>query len=184
MASIPVWQGTPRQWNHSAIRGILETGIGGRVITTVAYDGKDVACDTLLSEDGHVIPGDRAKKIFQLPDGSLFAGAGDWEEIHLAYDWWLRGRKDPRPELKNFSGLVITTRGADFFEERLRPTPVTSRYISLGSGSRYANTAMELGKTAKQAVAVAMKFDRNTGGQIHVFTPTRIPKRMQRKAVH
>jgi len=37
---------------------------------------------------------------------------------------------------------------------------------AVGSGRDYALAAMYLGKTAKQAVAIAMHFDNNTGGRI------------------
>lgn len=41
--------------------------------------------------------------------------------------------------------------------------------VALGSGSDHAITAMDCGRSAKEAVKMAMKRDTNTGGKIRTF---------------
>lgn len=61
-------------------------------------------------------------------------------------------------------GGKLYTVGSDF--------AVSTRgdYASIGSGSDFANTAMHLGKTAKQAVEVATELDLYTGGNVKEMT--------------
>ncbi len=46
---------------------------------------------------------------------------------------------------------------------------VRSKTWAIGSGSEFALAAMDLGKSAKDAVKVAMKRDTGTGGKIRTF---------------
>jgi len=48
-------------------------------------------------------------------------------------------------------------------------TPV-GEFGAIGSGSPYANTAMHLGKTAKQAVEIATELDMYSGGAVKEMT--------------
>lgn len=154
-------------------------------MTTVAWDGKTVAADSLITySNGSCVPGERANKIRELPGGRLFAGAGNTLEINMAYDWLAGGMKDPKPPVTDFCALIVSRNGATWINEKLYPHVLTSRYFAIGSGEDYASTAMELGKTAAQAVAVAMKFDRNTGGQIKTAAPNDKPKRKRKCQEH
>lgn len=146
-------------------------------MTTIAWDGKELACDSLLSAGGCVVPSDRVQKVFELPDGRLFAGSGRYAEVLMTFDWLRAGCKEPKPHLKEMDGIIVSTKGAEYIDDLLRPWPVNARYYAVGSGQDFANVAMELGKTAKQAVAIAMKFDRETGGQIHTFVPKKVPRK-------
>lgn len=146
-------------------------------MTTIAWDGKEVATDTRITYGNMMIPGERAQKVIELPDGRLFCGSGSLEEMFLAYDWFTDGKQDKKPTLECFEGMIVSTSGAEYVGEKLRPWPLTCRYYAIGSGSESACVAMELGKTARQAVALAMKFDCKSGGQIYTFTP----KKMVRK---
>lgn len=47
--------------------------------------------------------------------------------------------------------------------------PTHYQHFAIGSGRDFAMAAMHLGKTAKEAVEIAMHFDINTGGDIIEF---------------
>lgn len=154
-------------------------------MTTIAWDGKEVACDSIVTAGGgYTVPGERAKKVLELPDGTLFCGSGHYSNVLRVYEWMCNGKKDPAPTVKDVAFLLVTASGCEFMDENLLPEPLTTRYYSIGSGQDFAHTAMELGKTAKQAVAIAMKFDRKSGGQIHVFQPKKVVKKRSRKTLH
>ena len=44
--------------------------------------------------------------------------------------------------------------------------PTTYKFHAAGSGQDFARTAMHLGKTAREAVEIAIVFDNNSGGDI------------------
>ena len=56
-------------------------------------------------------------------------------------------------------GVVRELDGAGWIE-------VKAKYYAIGSGSTAAMVAMECGKSAADAVRIAMKFDNNTGGKV------------------
>jgi len=149
-------------------------------MTTVAWDGKTIAADGQRTHGGDcVVPGDVHNKLHVLKSGSVFAGAGDVGEILMVADWLDAGCKPgDRPKLSNdgFGGLIAHPRGrCEKIDSNLRPMPVNSRFMAVGSGESFALTAMYLGKTAEEAVRVASKFDVFTNGNVTSMTPRKKP---------
>ncbi len=130
-------------------------------MTTVAWDGCTLAADTRITE-GTLIQ--RGQKLFRLSDGRLFAGAGDLESIHVVVEY-LESETDDKPDgLENFTALLIDTDGRAWrLESRLVPMPVLEPYAAIGSGQPYALMAMELGRSAREAVELACRFDASSG---------------------
>ena len=133
-------------------------------MTTVAWDGKTLACDSQGDRGGlrHGVP----TKIWRLNDGRLFGGCGDWADV-LDVLAWLDG-DSPRPEgVQDFSGLLISPLGCKILTARLSMHDAPWSFFAIGSGRDFAIAAMHLGCCARDALAVACAYDTYSGGNIH-----------------
>lgn len=102
----------------------------------------------------------------------LFGVAGYWEASLMFIDWFASRENSLQERLSKLHGDdsfdVIIWDGkklmcADAF---MRLTECTEDYYAIGSGAAHAITAMDCGKSARQAVQMAMKRDINTGGRV------------------
>lgn len=132
-------------------------------MTTVAFDGKTLAADTMAISGGLKR---RTQKIFRLGDGRLFGGSGLYEEVLLVRDWLNDG--GVKPKLEDFSGLVISNGKAFLLGQLLVLMPLDDKY-AVGSGRDFAIAAMQLGKTAKESVEFAAQFDAWTGYEVETL---------------
>lgn len=139
-------------------------------MTTIAFDGKTMVCDTRvvcgsncyntdtkIYENEFVVigvAGDAGVGILLVKDDSIL--------VPKHYDF-------------DFSALVWvkdieTLCKVEFYKSwdcaLSSVIPVVDSFAAVGSGSPYALAAMYLGNTATRAVTVAAQFDTNTGGKI------------------
>jgi 20S proteasome alpha/beta subunit len=136
-------------------------------MTTIAYKDGILAGDTRLTDDSGYIWSDNCRKVFKLPDGSLFAAAGDSEGGELLLKS-LRGEKDV-PELESdmdITAVRITPSGELFLTEGATWTRWHEPYVAIGSGKRAALAALQLGSNAVVAVRIGMKGDCYSGGRV------------------
>ena len=126
-------------------------------MTTLAFDGKILAADTLVTADGMAFG--HAKKIFKLKDGRYFAFCGSFA-LELAIIEWLNGGEVPSIlDQEGLGGIVIDKDGKAYeFNRSFRLYPACIPWAG-GSGEQIAMTAMKCGKTAVQAVKVACSLD-------------------------
>jgi hypothetical protein len=110
----------------------------------------------------------RTTKVWRLSNGSLFGGAGLMEHI-LAARAWLEEGGDKPEGLTDFTGILVESGRAYRLEEKLIRERIVERCHAVGSGSPFAITAMALGKTAREAVLIAARFDPGTGGGVDVL---------------
>lgn len=112
----------------------------------------------------------RARKVFRLPDGRLFGGAGVFEQVLAVRVWLEEGGAKPEG-LTDFSGILVDSGGVAYrLEERLIRDRILERCHAVGSGSPFAITAMmEFKTTAREAVLIAARFDPRTGGGVDVL---------------
>lgn len=135
-------------------------------MTTIAWDGKELAADSCSWSGG---ARRRVRKVFKVKaqDGSrflvAFAGNGSFAQAVLA---WMRGeRARPTPtdympptDLPNQCALVIDEQrrvwqlGNELFYSRMR-----EGFYAFGAGQDFAWGALEAGATARQAIRIAMK---------------------------
>lgn len=135
-------------------------------MTTLAYANRCLAADSLVTcggkFEGYVT------KIFRV--NGLLVGASGSAPVCIRFCEWVRaGLKGECPfEGKDEgNGLVVMPDGLIVVWGHLGPWLVRGRSMyALGSGQEFALGALELGATAAQAVAVAMKHDTGTGGEI------------------
>lgn len=135
-------------------------------MTTIAADGKTMAGDGLITEADYVCCRDY-KKVRRLSDGRIVGMAGN------AYNWdafaaWLEANSEcDMPKVEDGCWVLVLmpdgkVRQYDehgrWFEE--------SPPCAIGSGQRFAIAAMDLGKTAGDAVRYASTRDIFTGGEV------------------
>ncbi len=139
-------------------------------MTTIAYkDGWLVSDSRETSKDR--IDTDRCKKIYRLPDGALYGGAGDSCSIqalhhHLVKASRSKPKKLPNICIKGVHALLIHDK--TFYYERGSWQPINYPF-AIGSGSHYAIAAMDAGCTAEEAVRIAIKRDVYSGGRIQKY---------------
>jgi hypothetical protein len=135
-------------------------------VTTITYDGKTLAADRQCCSSFKR----RARKLWKLPDGRLFGGAGVFEEVLAVRAWLEEGGAKPEG-LNDFAGILVDPNGTAYrLEERLIPDRILERCHAVGSGSPFAITAMmAFRSTAREAVLIAARFDPRTGGGVDVL---------------
>lgn len=139
-------------------------------MTCIAWDGKTLAADKAATNVGYMR---RVTKIFRVPEGLVgFAGDGDYALEFL--EWFNNGRVVADYPKSLADGAV----GAIFIDQDKRcwgytkvpyPQLCEDAFDALGSGRDYALAAMYLGKTAKEAVEVAIALDNGCGKGIDVL---------------
>lgn len=131
----------------------------------IAYDSRAVQHDMVVS---NTFP-----KMFEHKNHIFFV-AGDVADYSGFANDMVAGKQSKEWEVSAFmvcpSGKLWMTGGgggAWRFELPLTET------AAIGSGQDFAYSAMDFGKTAKQAVKYAMTRDSNTGGKVRTFKLTK-----------
>lgn len=146
-------------------------------MTVIAWDGRTLAADKRACHAGSMIR--TVTKIWRVDD-VLMGGAGDFDFI-LQMIEWVRGGRDvaafpaqQRDKEDWQTVLVIERDGTPSIYQR---TPYPVRYedgaTAIGSGRDFAMAAMHLGKSAKEAVQVAIDLDSGCGNGIDVLVHPR-----------
>lgn len=139
-------------------------------MTTIAFDGKIMACDTRVVCGSNCYNTDT--KIYE-NDFAVIGVAGDAGVGGILVGD--RGILVPKHYDFDFSALVWvkdieTLCKVEFYKSwdcaLSSVIPVADSFAAVGSGAPYALAAMECGYSANGGVAVASKFDVNTSGKI------------------
>lgn len=144
-------------------------------MTTIAWDGQTLAADRRVCADGALYR--TALKIHTVPGGYI-ACCGDVGQIHKFLSWY-RGRcKDEAPELDNFGALALVHGKLSLWDGDAEMPCEWGEKLAIGSGTTWAQAAMDFGKTAIEAVEYAATRDNGTGcGVDSVQPPRRKPAR-------
>lgn len=135
-------------------------------MTTIAWDGKTLAADSLGDKCGWKIP---SQKIIRLRDGRLYGTAGAFGQC-LAVADWLNHRDGGAPEAEDAGGIIIGLDGHAYAVERHATLIRLPKTAAAGSGRDFALAAMRCGKTAAEAVKIAIEFDVYSGGRVITAT--------------
>ena len=137
-------------------------------MTTIAWDGKTLAADTLCAGSFRM---QNVVKIFKVKK-DLVGFSGDMQEGYSFLEWYKAGCKpDEKPTITgSFSGIVVRGSRCYWVESNLIPAEVHDGRYALGTGSDFAMAAMYCGKTAKEAVEIAIYFDVHSGGEVTTLT--------------
>jgi hypothetical protein len=148
-------------------------------LTTIVYRAGLVVADSqLTSSNGNT---SRVRKLIRLEDGSVFAGAGNVQQILKLREWALSGFKGKRPpKTGEAEAFHMRTDGTVWYYGAGEPVELIDEYTAIGSGGSYAEGAMAFGATALEAIKCAAKHDSNTSGP---FQQMRVgPEPAKRKA--
>lgn len=140
-------------------------------MTTIAWDGKTLAADTLGTCNG--LREGHAPKAVRI-GGVILAGDGSRALFLRFRAWFFEGRKGPCPyEDKEAEGNGIAIQdGVLTCWGPQGPWPVTQRLFAIGSGYPVALGAMHAGADARRAVEIAISLDTGSGGEITVLEAT------------
>ena len=139
-------------------------------MTTIAFDGKTMACDTLVTCGSSCYNTDT--KIYE-NDAYVIGVAGDAGVGTMLIEG--PDILQPRNYDFDFEALVFVKDAQKLYKVAFYKSwdcalssviPVADKFSAVGSGSPYALAAMYLGYTATRAITVAAAFDTNTGGKI------------------
>jgi ATP-dependent protease HslVU (ClpYQ) peptidase subunit len=128
-------------------------------VTVIAFDGKTLAADKQSTSSGMI---SRVTKIQRIR-GHLVGGSGDAPAVNEHKDWFERGA-DPKEFPASLRAdtfpsflLVVTPDGRLLtYENGPFPIQLEDKHYAIGSGRDYALAAMHLGRTAVEAVQVAI----------------------------
>lgn len=136
-------------------------------MTTIAFDGETLAADRKMADRYNV------QKIFKVPQGYA-AGCGDYDYVVEIVEWLANGAdRNNLPTLKDKNDddeaaaevIIVTPKGKVIWLSWpfLRMVRLSEKKVAYGSGGDIALGAMAAGASAKQAVAIACRFDPDTG---------------------
>lgn len=139
-------------------------------MTTIVYDHKarQIACDSRICKSD-VISSDNFKK-FRYIGAELWFFCGLISDADLLVDWF---KSEEKPALiPECEAIVIIDGKAMHYQ--VHSDAVASRFElefseAIGSGCKFALSAIDFGKTAKESVEYAMTRDCGTGGKVRVY---------------
>lgn len=135
-------------------------------MTTIAvrFSTGEMAADTLVSADGILY---NTSKVRKMKTGYVGA-AGDWQHVVQFFERLPEGK--PLENDCNIDAIELRADGIYVYEQSIVPCRINQDFFAIGSGCGYAIAAMHYGKSPKEAVELAVMYDRNTRGPIEVFT--------------
>lgn len=139
-------------------------------MTTIAYRDGVVATDTLMVGGGIAV--DQAYEKCIVRDERMFFLTGPTSDHDKLVEEYL----SPTGRYTGDAMAIVADKGKIFVIGReeggkgIYKCPNNRvNHISIGSGERFAISAMDHGKSAKEAVEYAMKRDIYTGGEVRVY---------------
>jgi hypothetical protein len=153
-------------------------------MTTVAYKDGWMACDSCWGDENGLLT--RRPKIIRLPSGGLLGEAGSCDSrdiIALVGKIKTPGHMPTRKQLielkVDYSGILVLPSGKIFNVYCEAPEhaggdwdcgifEVGENFYAVGSGKEYAFAVMEFGGSARDAVAIACRRDKNSRPPVHV----------------
>lgn len=145
-------------------------------MTVIAWDGKTLAADKRAV---NAMLARTVTKIKRLPWGVLLGWSGDQDIGSELRDWFAAGAdasRFPEAARKGDATLMVVERGkVRFYVASPAPMEVEDSQVAIGSGRDYAQAAMALGKTAREAVELACRFDTGCGNGIDTLTHEEAP---------
>ena len=134
-------------------------------MTTIANDGTTISADGRITS-GDQIRTDKNEKIFKIGK-VVVACAGTIIDSDALIDIAFNGADIPERSLE--ANIMTIEDGVTFIHSCVNGQYTcweTETPVSMGSGEMYALSAMDLGKTSKEAVKYAMTRDIYSGGKI------------------
>jgi hypothetical protein len=153
-------------------------------VTTIAWDGRYLAADTLSVRSGNRC--ERPSCKLAVDGGIAYAtGGAFWAIRQQLIDWHQSGHPiDAYPNPRGLDGCLVAveadTRHCSLFAHEVPYADLEAAPVAFGTGGDIALGAMGAGKTAMEAVALAARWDLKTGGPIDFIDMEWIGKGVQR----
>lgn len=153
----------------SAWGGSVAEETGGAGMSVIAWDGHTLAADKRATFGTTIRT---TTKIFRVGDALVgYAGDAAFGEEMVA---WLARGADPTDfpsgnrDKDDWAGLLVIRKGQPILRYERTPYPIRfeDKTFSIGCGRDFALAAMHLGKTAREAVEVAIALDSGCGNGI------------------
>jgi len=141
-------------------------------MTTIATNGKSMACDLQATHSGGIkfkietkvieLPPKTAKDLFGVKKAFVgFCGSVDaWGEIH----GWFYVPEGKPPKCRGIEMMMLTDKGEIYHATNMTNwTLIKEKQFAIGSGMQYATAAMSAGATPLEACKIAGKHDTLTG---------------------
>ena len=141
-------------------------------MTTIAFDGRYVAADSLQGSNDYDCPVPAVKLIQK---GDVVYSICGYFAVFDAWIKWYEAGQDPEntPVCKfpnSDTVFIVFTGGQCFtYSSELPYKDEAFAGEAFGSGRKFAMGAMAFGATAKEAVEVSCRLDPGTGGAVHVI---------------
>lgn len=152
-------------------------------MTTIAYDGKTLAVDSMTSCDRFVNSRGTQKMWRNVGPFNCVAMAGPTSR-YPAILCWLEGGADPllwNPEWDAVA-WVVDKSGRVYRYVSGYPESIEAPDAD-GSGAEFALGALDAGKSAREAIEIAAQRDFYTGGPVQAFDITAAPQGQHLNAV-
>ena len=138
-------------------------------MTTIVYDhkNKQVACDSRRTAERFIITDEAIKYIKNKDDLWFIAGTPDTALTFVSH---FKAMEEAHPLLDN-NGIFVSDGSAYFAvvdDGAFCELPLDCSFAT-GSGENFAISALDMGKSAKDAIEYAMTRDCCTGGKVHVY---------------
>lgn len=159
-------------------------------MTTIAFDGKTLASDSCWTGVDYTID-TLTSKIERLPSGALLglAGQNDGRAVRALFEKVKTPAQLPSYDAimavrASTLGLIVLPKGRVYKVSTTITSPdnweegsmgdvglweINGAFTAVGSGGCLAMLAMECGKSAREAVRMACKYDPNSRGPVHAI---------------
>lgn len=173
-------------------------------MTTIAFKDGILAADSQGTLGGSIIHNGPVKKIYTPEEGDYwevqgvraiaFGFCGDYGQLPFVIDLLREGlthkTKAPEGHELDIAAIIVLETGDTYVfsafihrgQQRLNLMPLNGN-VSIGSGETFALAAMSIGKSAVEAIEVAMKIDTGTSGEIHTFVVPPRPEVLSKRPV-
>lgn len=139
-------------------------------MTTIACSRTEMACDSRTSASEIYFT--TTDKVIRIRD-CLVGSSGNLDSVAKFIDWFTKGGHGEPIDFDDgddFESIVLHKSGIYIYSNSCRPRRIVGKFCSTGSGDMAALAAMLCGKTPAEAVAIAIKCDKNSGPPVRNFT--------------
>ncbi len=97
-------------------------------------------------------------KVFKI-NNDIIGLTGDRDSGQLFLEWYKSGINNEKPDIQDFAALILTPEGIFEVFNKLIIHKVEAPFAAIGTGSQIALGSLASGKSPREAVRIACKYD-------------------------